>query len=36
MFKAEQGVTVTDGDGVQNDCDTDLLFDYFLCYWRGL
>jgi len=35
MFKAGQGVTVTDGDGVQDNCDNEFLFDYFLCHQRG-
>ena len=35
MFKVRQGVIVTDEDGVQDNCNNEFLFDYFLCYRRG-
>ena len=36
MFKARQGVTVTDGDGVYSNCDNEVLSDYFLCQREGM
>ena len=35
MFKVRQGVIVTDEDGVQDNCNNEFLFDYFLCHRRG-
>jgi hypothetical protein len=36
MFKAMQSVTVTDGDGVQDNCGNGFLFEYFLCQRKGM
>ena len=35
MFKVREGVIVTDGDGVQDNCNNEFLFDYFSGYRRG-